>query len=237
MRITNLSKTINLFITGSFITFSTILIFYSKFSFLLKNESIKFSTFTNVIIGVSAFAMIVFIGTIIEGLSDIIRELFRFLLRKTNGYTLLFKLMYNQKSFYQYNSAKTRFLNLVKTYQISEFEDINNELDESLGTLLLFTKSKEIYTNWIVSHYASYLLFSNFIIVVSLNSISLIYIIPKNFFPLFTIIITFVIIIYILLRFALDKYLYAYTHLYLYAGNQVLTMKQSDESTSLGAIN
>ncbi|WMX12406.1 hypothetical protein [Aureispira sp. CCB-E] len=221
MKFSSLNKTINLFIIGASILANYCILEYTLGLNWLNIPHTQISDGIKPTLLLLAILVFVFLGLIIEAMSLFLREILRTLFNKKQTIkSSLIKLTPIGRMASHYDYWKEKYIILLKENGNMFYNNIESKHIRGLGAQSLLDEAPLHLIEWVVKHHATYLLAFNYIILVSLNvifilcsSISLLYKIP--------IILGLLVIIYLLVILAIDKFTYSYTLVYRFAAKKI----------------
>lgn len=228
MQITHLSKTINLFITGAFCVIAVIILDsgngYKWLNFIFDSFPKDEATTVQVFLGFISISALIFIGVIFEGFTDIFEsKMKKWFLEKFNMHRKFSWFLVQQKEFDSYEYWKRKCYELLQLSEPFRDQVFPSRLKDVAVTYFFANSSNQII-DWVVKHYVSHMLASNFIVVVFLSMVSYSISIIFTEFSWSLIIINGIslLMMYLTSVYSLTKYLYAYTIMYKDVSLQLL---------------
>lgn len=229
MQITNLNKTINLFIIGSFGFLNAVYLdkwFFQSYYFQLftkDNQAIQGQGLWGVIF----IPLIIFLGMLIDTIGEIMKVGVRKIAPSKALPRVFYDFFWVHKDFKIYSFWKQRLEGRFTS-------DLNEHATKNgIGTTIFFENAKEPSVNWVISHYVSYLMARGGLVVMLFDFVFFVgngYM-GKSLFVL--------LVIYLLLVFLFNKIYYAYSFLFrfsdLYVSGFFKQYSQSEMSNSLNS--
>ena len=251
MQINNLNKTINLFITGSFLLFSFFMLdLYYETSYLkdLLGDLGGISTTFQVVIGIVFFPVLIFSGLIIESTTSLMRGGMRNLIERIPKIEELgLWFLYKQTDKKGYDFWREKFENATKTLVPDNLLDLNqienkttkfeHRYNDDIGRFnlaspILLNYAPAHYVDWVTRHHATYMLSTNLIVVLIINLILIFCLFGvKNIWLIYSLIW----FVYLLYSIALDNLYYSYSLMYRF-GFLKIKGKNIDEKISYKLI-
>lgn len=215
MQLTTINKIVSYLLVGSLATAFLIGLFIDQpIPKLIANNSTLISG-ASVILSVTFLSLAALVGCIIEGISSTwTRRILQGVVEKKRFHWILY-IFGLSRDLQRYEFCRQQFhatLHQDNSKSYSEVMDTLDEASHSLATGLFFDKSKSDVISWVSSHYATYVLASGFLTLVSVAGpswygfasfrIGSQYLMPS--------ILVWLISLYALISLSVTMYLYSY---------------------------
>lgn len=225
MQITTLNKIINLFLVGSLAIVVLFLLLYGFHDALInkfiKEDLIALSSSLQIILLILFFPVGIFVGTIIEGISDAFRPFTKLHNLPFNHKSLWLSFFRNKEDFHDFKAFYLLFKNVLKEssvyYKGYDVEDqqINKEKIELAAAIFFKTANPETIS-YVIQHYSSYILATNYLLIL-LITLPFIFFIDIDINLRLLILFSIIICLYSLIHFTIERYCFTYYTLYRHA--------------------
>lgn len=216
MQVNSLSKTFNLFLTGSFFVFC--LVFFNQlYDLHILDKYVKLaptdkSTGFQVVFGLISISVLIFLGMVIEAITDVIREKVRYAIRHMSIQQKISSIFLQIDNYEQYKYWKDKFTSEVKESSNQSISSIIAKERVYISTPIVFGYGPNHFADWVARHYSTYLLATNFNILIVFFMLFLTCKIGVNM----SILLLGGCLLYLNTILAIDKYFYSYSLLYRY---------------------
>lgn len=222
MQVTNLNKVINFLLIGLISIGIIVLSFYQEIILLFKSASFigdASQLFSNsaILTGITLFlfSLSFFIGLLVEGGAAISVQTFIVWGSSKRLFIRLFACSKGAKAFNYTLHEFNKLFKVNKTYnRINKYESHDNPL----AVALFFKTANSQTLDWVIQHYSTYILATNYIFLLLFlgTPVLIIKFFSANFtlFVKIFISIIFITCIYLLFHLAIDRYLYTYETTY-----------------------